>query len=118
MALPNLTLYRPGQKQSLARLARLMTDQSEARLQQSLWGEDGNQKTVTINIELLHTKTRSELIQIYSEDEKIILRIQGNPELYQELADLLKETLTYRTFTRHSILRFLAQHHFQLDYTC
>lgn len=116
MALTDLKLYRPGQR-SLPRLARLLQD-NQQRLQQSVWGEDGHHKSCEIGVRHLNSEPHSTRIRLLSEEEGVVLLVSSNPALYLQLEGLLCEAQTYRTFTRHSILRFLADHGIELDYTC
>ncbi|PIQ28986.1 hypothetical protein COW36_18700 [bacterium (Candidatus Blackallbacteria) CG17_big_fil_post_rev_8_21_14_2_50_48_46] len=118
MALQNLVLYPAGEKGAFPRLARLLINQGEAREQQSLWGEDGHQKTITIQIVFQAEKAPSERLRVFQQAEVLVLEVSGDRPLWQRLSTCLKEELRYRTFTRHSIVRFLAQTGFQLDYTC
>jgi hypothetical protein len=114
----HLTLYRPGDKTHISRLGRLLPGENEQRLQQSLWGEDGHQKTVEIGIRYLENSSASEQIRVCHEENTVILEVRDNTTLYQKLEEQLAEAQIYRTFTRHSIVRFLVQTGFQLDYTC
>lgn len=117
MALTDLMLYRPGKRTLPPRLARLLQD-NQKRLQQSLWGEDGHHKSSDIGLRYLSDAPFSARIRLLAEGESVVLEIAGNPKLYCQLEGLLSEAQTYRTFTRHSILRFLADQGLDLDYSC
>jgi len=117
MALTDLMLYRPGKHALPPRLARLLQD-NQKRLQQSLWGEDGHHKCSDIGLRFLSEAPFSQRIRLLTEGDSVVLEIAGNPSLYCQLEGLLSEAQTYRTFTRHSILRFLADQGLELDYTC
>lgn len=116
MALTDLKLYRPGEP-SLPRLARLLQD-NQKRLQQSVWGEDGHHKSSEIGLRFLNEAPFSARIRLLTDGDAVVLEIAGNPALYLQVEGLLAEAQTYRTFTRHSILRFLADQGLELDYSC
>jgi hypothetical protein len=116
MALNDLTVYRPGKK-NLPRFARLLQD-NQKRLEQSVWGEDGHHKSSEVGVRYLERSQLSPLIRILTENETVVLEVSGNPALYCQLEGLLAEASSYRTFTRHSIVRFLVDQGLNLDYTC
>jgi hypothetical protein len=117
MSTAPLTLYRPFEDQPSRRAAALLAGEAPDRRRQSLWGEDGRQRSV--HVRALHNLEQpgSERLFLLAQAEAVILEVHHNPALYGELLLALQGARQERVFTRASLARWVIEQGFQLALT-
>lgn len=117
MSVPAFTLYRPFGDQPARRALSLPEGEAPDRRRQSLWGEDGRQRSV--HVRALHNLVQpgSDRLFLVGNAEGVILEVHHNPTLYGELLLALQSARQERVFTRASLARWVIEKGFQLALT-
>lgn len=107
MSAQEIKLYRPFEEK-VARVMTVSLNKAFDRLKQSAWGEPNASRNVDIKVFHSNFDPPSDKVHFLAGEHEVQIEIHQNPELYSHIQGLVEHASRQRTFTRHSLARFIV----------